>query len=152
MALFSVVMRRGAASAAINTGNLRLRQVQIPAIQHRSFMSTQALSSAEEESHMLLILGKPGGGKGTISGKILKVCMVDLNGAVWGVWGVHANDGAKGTLSYSIMYWLFSTFDLLVVCFRTVILNRNDRTFPSSITFLRETCSVNTSFKKRNSA
>jgi len=28
---------------------------------------------AEEESHFALILGKPGGGKGTISGKILKV-------------------------------------------------------------------------------
>ena len=30
-------------------------------------------ASAEEESHFALILGKPGGGKGTISGKILKV-------------------------------------------------------------------------------
>lgn len=38
----------------------------------RSFMSTQALSDPDEESHMILILGKPGGGKGTISGKILK--------------------------------------------------------------------------------
>mmetsp|Transcript_6149 Transcript_6149/g.7963 ORF Transcript_6149/g.7963 Transcript_6149/m.7963 type:complete len:255 (-) Transcript_6149:246-1010(-) len=40
----------------------------------RSVMSTQAVidSPAEEESNMLLILGKPGGGKGTISGKILK--------------------------------------------------------------------------------
>ncbi|KAL7568711.1 hypothetical protein ACA910_021705 [Epithemia clementina (nom. ined.)] len=38
----------------------------------RSFMSTQALSSPEEEAQMILILGKPGGGKGTISGKILK--------------------------------------------------------------------------------
>jgi hypothetical protein len=28
---------------------------------------------AEEESHFALILGKPGGGKGTISGKILEV-------------------------------------------------------------------------------
>jgi hypothetical protein len=27
----------------------------------------------DEESHFALILGKPGGGKGTISGKILKV-------------------------------------------------------------------------------
>ena len=39
----------------------------------RSFMSTQALASPEEESQMVLILGKPGGGKGTISGKILQV-------------------------------------------------------------------------------
>jgi hypothetical protein len=36
-------------------------------------MSTQALASPHEDSHMMLILGKPGGGKGTISGKILKV-------------------------------------------------------------------------------
>jgi hypothetical protein len=36
-------------------------------------MSTQPLESPEEESQMMLILGKPGGGKGTISGKILKV-------------------------------------------------------------------------------
>lgn len=38
----------------------------------RNYMSTQPLSSPEEESQMLLILGKPGGGKGTISGKLLK--------------------------------------------------------------------------------
>lgn len=36
-------------------------------------MSTQALAEPEQESNILLILGKPGGGKGTISGKILKV-------------------------------------------------------------------------------
>ena len=30
-------------------------------------------AEAEEESRFALILGKPGGGKGTISGKILKV-------------------------------------------------------------------------------
>lgn len=36
-------------------------------------MSTQAVTfPVEEEANMLLILGKPGGGKGTISGKILK--------------------------------------------------------------------------------
>jgi len=38
----------------------------------RSFMSTQAVTFPEDESNMLLILGKPGGGKGTISGKILE--------------------------------------------------------------------------------
>jgi adenylate kinase family enzyme len=37
----------------------------------RSYMSTQPLSSPEEEPQMMLILGKPGGGKGTISGKLL---------------------------------------------------------------------------------
>ena len=36
-------------------------------------MSTQAMAAPEEESCMVLILGKPGGGKGTISGKIIKV-------------------------------------------------------------------------------
>lgn len=39
----------------------------------RSFMSSMPLTQAAEESHFLLILGKPGGGKGTISKKILKV-------------------------------------------------------------------------------
>ena len=32
---------------------------------------------AEEESHFALILGKPGGGKGTISGKILEVSQLE---------------------------------------------------------------------------
>lgn len=36
-------------------------------------MSTMSVASPEDESHFLLILGKPGGGKGTISKKILKV-------------------------------------------------------------------------------
>jgi hypothetical protein len=31
------------------------------------------VSAPEEDAHFALILGKPGGGKGTISGKILKV-------------------------------------------------------------------------------
>lgn len=44
--------------------------------QQRSFMSTQALAYPDEDLNMMLILGKPGGGKGTISGKILKVCTV----------------------------------------------------------------------------
>lgn len=35
-------------------------------------MSTQPLASPEYEAQLMLILGKPGGGKGTISGKILK--------------------------------------------------------------------------------
>lgn len=79
MALFSVVIPRGLASTT--AGKYRLRQIQVPVIQlrnlmsTRSFMSTQALSfAAERESRMLLILGKPGGGKGTISEKILEVC------------------------------------------------------------------------------
>ena len=39
----------------------------------RSYMSTQTLLAPEEDPRMMLILGKPGGGKGTISNKILKV-------------------------------------------------------------------------------
>ena len=36
-------------------------------------MSTMSQLAPDEESRFLLILGKPGGGKGTISGKILDV-------------------------------------------------------------------------------
>jgi energy-coupling factor transporter ATP-binding protein EcfA2 len=36
-------------------------------------MSTMPNAMAAEENHFLLILGKPGGGKGTISKKILRV-------------------------------------------------------------------------------
>ena len=39
----------------------------------RNFMSSMTLSAPEDDAHFALILGKPGGGKGTISGKILKV-------------------------------------------------------------------------------
>lgn len=35
-------------------------------------MSSMTVSAPEEDAHFALILGKPGGGKGTISGKILK--------------------------------------------------------------------------------
>jgi len=38
----------------------------------RQFMSSMSVAAHEEEGHFALILGKPGGGKGTISGKILK--------------------------------------------------------------------------------
>jgi len=43
-----------------------------PVMQQRSFMSTQAHETPEEDSHFLLILGPPGGGKGTISKKMLQ--------------------------------------------------------------------------------
>jgi hypothetical protein len=42
-------------------------------LQQRNYKSTQAVERPEEESHFLLILGPPGGGKGTISKKMLKV-------------------------------------------------------------------------------
>jgi nucleoside-triphosphate--adenylate kinase len=38
----------------------------------RNFMSSMTAAAPDEECHFALILGKPGGGKGTISGKILK--------------------------------------------------------------------------------
>lgn len=43
-------------------------------------MSTQAIDAPQHDEHprMMLILGKPGGGKGTISEKILTVRIVDL--------------------------------------------------------------------------
>jgi adenylate kinase len=43
-----------------------------PAIRKHSYLSTMAASSPDESNHFALILGKPGGGKGTISKKILK--------------------------------------------------------------------------------
>ena len=53
---------------------LKLRRQLLATVRtaSRSFMSTQALPSPEEETSMVLILGKPGGGKGTISGKIIQ--------------------------------------------------------------------------------
>jgi ribosomal protein S27E len=39
-------------------------------------MSSMTVASTEEDTHFALILGKPGGGKGTISGKILKVSVI----------------------------------------------------------------------------
>lgn len=42
------------------------------ASKQRNFMSSMTASAPEEDGHFALILGKPGGGKGTISGKILK--------------------------------------------------------------------------------
>jgi ABC-type Mn2+/Zn2+ transport system ATPase subunit len=41
--------------------------------QRHNFLSSLTLSAPEDESRFALILGKPGGGKGTISKKILKV-------------------------------------------------------------------------------
>jgi hypothetical protein len=84
MALFSVAIQRGLASTT--AGKYRLSQIQAPVIQLRklvsasSFMFSKPLSFAQEESvsRLLLILGKPGGGKGTISGKILEVCYSKL--------------------------------------------------------------------------
>jgi len=51
-----------------NNAILKIRPLQ------RGYMSTMPMSdAAEEQAHFLLMLGKPGGGKGTISKKILKV-------------------------------------------------------------------------------
>ena len=67
--------RYGSTNVGENSARCAQRYYQVnPAqFQQRSFMSTQPMLAADEEPHMILILGKPGGGKGTISNKILKV-------------------------------------------------------------------------------
>ena len=66
-------------SSSLTPANLLIRNVAIVS-ESLSIGSNRCMSStpmmeaeAEEESRFALILGKPGGGKGTISGKILKV-------------------------------------------------------------------------------
>jgi len=69
---------RGVTSSSLRAGNLLIRNVTIVSeslsIGCNRWMSSTPMmeAEAEEESHFALILGKPGGGKGTISGKILK--------------------------------------------------------------------------------
>ncbi len=71
--------RRQHSQSITSAGFLLIRNVSIlsenlPAVGNRSMSSTPMMEAeAEEESRFALILGKPGGGKGTISGKILKV-------------------------------------------------------------------------------
>lgn len=78
---FSCVRRQHlqvGASSSLAAGNLMIRNVTVLSESlsvgcNRWMSSTPMMESeAEEESHFALILGKPGGGKGTISGKILK--------------------------------------------------------------------------------
>jgi hypothetical protein len=52
----------------------QLRRAFSSGSKQRNFMSSMIAAAPEEEGHFALILGKPGGGKGTISCKILKVC------------------------------------------------------------------------------
>jgi hypothetical protein len=69
-----------AAAAASRTVSISSRTTRLlpPLPQYTArcnYMSTQPCSSPEEDAvQMMLILGKPGGGKGTISEKLLKVC------------------------------------------------------------------------------
>jgi hypothetical protein len=65
--------KRGIGESTTTMMNVALRRTVLPCLRHRGFMSTMTVAAPEEESHFLLILGKPGGGKGTISKKILKV-------------------------------------------------------------------------------
>jgi nucleoside-triphosphate--adenylate kinase len=55
-------------AAAATSAN---RTAAVVGTARRSFMSTQAQSAPEEQTNMVLILGAPGGGKGTISNKVL---------------------------------------------------------------------------------
>ena len=66
--MMNVTVRYGLRHAFQQTGSVR----------HRGFMSTMSVAAPDEDCHFILILGKPGGGKGTISGKILKVSLVDM--------------------------------------------------------------------------
>ncbi|VEU37498.1 unnamed protein product [Pseudo-nitzschia multistriata] len=73
-ASFRHQLRRGVTSST--TGKLFFRDgsivsKSISTVNDRPMSSVQVME-AEEESRFALILGKPGGGKGTISGKILK--------------------------------------------------------------------------------
>lgn len=76
---FSRIRRQqGVTSSTLTAQNLFVRNVAFVS-ENLSIGGTRWMSStpmmeaeAEEESHFALILGKPGGGKGTISGKILK--------------------------------------------------------------------------------
>jgi hypothetical protein len=52
-------------------GNRRFHSTQ-PAFEEES----PDLALAAQDAHLMLILGKPGGGKGTICNKILKVCTI----------------------------------------------------------------------------
>lgn len=63
------------ASAAASTVLSPFRATRLPQYTaQRCQMSTQPCNAPEEETiQMMLILGKPGGGKGTISEKLLKV-------------------------------------------------------------------------------
>jgi hypothetical protein len=52
---------------------MTISSASCPRATARHFMSSMTVASPDEENHFALILGKPGGGKGTISGKILQV-------------------------------------------------------------------------------
>lgn len=78
---FSCLRRQhsqGVTSSSMAAGNYLMRNStfaskSLPIDCNRWMSSTSMMEAeAEEESHFALILGKPGGGKGTISGKILK--------------------------------------------------------------------------------
>ncbi|KAG7353675.1 adenylate kinase-domain containing protein [Nitzschia inconspicua] len=61
--------------SALSTRQCVCRSTMLPstsAAVSRHFMSSMTVERPAEEKHFALILGKPGGGKGTISGKILK--------------------------------------------------------------------------------
>jgi hypothetical protein len=66
------------ASKMIVLAKTGLRRLSTGASKQRSFMSSMTQLAPEEDCHFTLILGKPGGGKGTISGKILKVQILFL--------------------------------------------------------------------------
>lgn len=58
-------------------------------------MSTQAVPAPEEESQMLLLIGRPGGGKGTIAKKILKDFPKAHHVSTGDLLRQHVRDGTK---------------------------------------------------------
>lgn len=70
---FSFIRRQQSAPGNLFVRHVTIVSESLPIGSKRSMSSTSMMEAeAEEESRFALILGKPGGGKGTISGKILK--------------------------------------------------------------------------------
>ena len=92
--------RRQHSQSITSAGFLLIRNVStlsenLSAVANRSMSSTPMMEAeAEEESRFALILGKPGGGKGTISGKILKVSRKHKTSAekLWICYVFNSND------------------------------------------------------------
>jgi hypothetical protein len=118
----STVLRYNNATTIVRTcsKNGASQALQKAAV-NRHFMSSMTVASPQEENHFALILGKPGGGKGTISGKILKVL------------GTNRFDFL---LRWKESYLSLTTFSICIS------VSTFDRTFHNFITFRREICCV----------
>ena len=84
MMLFTTTACRASRNNVALSPPCRIRSSSVAV--KRSYMSTQTLLAPEEDPRMMLILGKPGGGKGTISNKILKVRVCVASTTTLQVW------------------------------------------------------------------